>query len=238
MEEADGITVITPALRHVAPEHVPKIILAPGADEIPPLTPVERQAVRLSAGIADGERMVVYPGGMNSANQRDILDLYFAIDLLCRRGHSVKLVRTGDEAPQPVSDRFDAVRRERSVDLSRVTRARLIKLLAAADLLIQPGAPGDFDDFRLPSKLPDFFASGRPVILPRANLGLRVRDGEEALLLDRGDANEIAEKAALLLSDPIRAEAIGAAGRRFASTLSWQAGADALMKFYRRLGTL
>ena len=47
------------------------------------------------------------------------------------------------------------------------------QLLVAADILVQPdGSPGPFNDYRFPSKLPDFFASGRPVVLPKTNIGL------------------------------------------------------------------
>ena len=56
--------------------------------------------------------------------------------------------------------------------------ARLPALLRLADVLVQPGESNRFNTHRLPSKLPEFLASGRPVIMPRANLGLRaVRRG-------------------------------------------------------------
>ena len=43
--------------------------------------------------------------------------------------------------------------------------------LALADAFVQPGSPDDFNRYRLPSKLPEFLAMGRPVILPHCNLG-------------------------------------------------------------------
>ena len=59
--------------------------------------------------------------------------------------------------------------------------------LALADAYVQPGAPDDFNRYRLPSKLPEFLAMGRPVILPACNLGNELTDGENALLLREGD---------------------------------------------------
>ena len=106
-------------------------------------------------------------------------------------------------------------------------------VLRLADLFVQPGAPDAFNRARLPSKLPELFAAGRPVILPRANLGLEVDDGVEAALLDRGDGVEIADRAEPLLRDPARAAAMGAAGRRFAlRRLSWDRAAAGLEVFY------
>jgi glycosyltransferase involved in cell wall biosynthesis len=75
-------------------------------------------------------------------------------------------------------------------------------MLAAADVLVQPGWPGPFDDERIPSKLPEFFAMSRPVILPRTNLGLRVAHEQEAYVLDRADAEGMAEAIWRLKADP------------------------------------
>ena len=55
-------------------------------------------------------------------------------------------------------------------------------VLASTDILVQPGRADSFNDYRFPSKLPEFFASRKPVILPRTNLGLAVRDWSGALL--------------------------------------------------------
>ena len=66
------------------------------------------------------------------------------------------------------------------------------EILAAADVLVQPGIPGGFNDQRVPSKLLEYFAMGRPVVLPKTNLGLRVNHGGEGYVLLRCDAEGIA----------------------------------------------
>ena len=88
------------------------------------------------------------------------------------------------------------------LDLGFVSRDRLWDLLAAADVLVQPGGPSPFNDYRFPSKLPDFLACGKPVVLPATNIGRHLADGEEALLLRRGDAAEIFEAVRRLAGDP------------------------------------
>ena len=47
---------------------------------------------------------------------------------------------------------------------------------ALADVLVQPGRAGPFNDYRLPSKLPEFLSAGRPVVLPATNLARQLRD--------------------------------------------------------------
>ena len=76
--------------------------------------------------------------------------------------------------------------------------------LALADAYVQPGAPDEFNRYRLPSKLPEFLSMGRPVILPACNLGNELVDGEEALLLREGSALEIAARIENLLDAPER----------------------------------
>ena len=72
------------------------------------------------------------------------------------------------------------------IALGQVERRLLIDLLKSADLFVQPGRPGPFNDYRLPSKLPEFMAVGRPIVLPFANVGTRLRDGVDAMLLREG----------------------------------------------------
>ena len=90
-------------------------------------------------------------------------------------------------------------------DVGFIPRQRLWKVLAVADAFVQPGRSDAFNDYRFPSKLPDFLACGRPVILPATNIGRYLRDDVDALLLERGDADEIVE--AVRVWWPIRSSA-------------------------------
>ena len=79
-------------------------------------------------------------------------------------------------------------------------RASVPKLTAIADVLVQPGCANDFNDYRFPSKLPEFLAAGKPVLLPRSNLGRFLHDGVECVLLDQGNALDIASKLEALIA--------------------------------------
>src|SRR5205823_4875162 len=61
--------------------------------------------------------------------------------------------------------------RKYSVELGYVKHTEIGRVLSLADFLIQPGTADQFNEYRLPSKLPEFFAMGRPVVLPRTNVG-------------------------------------------------------------------
>lgn len=234
LSRADGVTAIAkPLLSYAA--GAPAHLLRPGCDPdelTPPLTSEQRIALLNRLGVPPHHRVVVYPGNLHAANRREMFSLYVAMQILRRRGLEVTLIRTGEDFSPAIDISFDHLRGRVSREVGRLPRRELMVLLRLADLFIQPGAPDAFNRSRLPSKLPELFATGRPVILPRANLGLEVRDGEEAAVLDRGDGVEIADRAEPLLRDAARAAAMGAAGRRFiVRTLDWGRSTEGLERF-------
>jgi hypothetical protein len=101
-------------------------------------------------------------------------------------------------------------------DLGLLPRNELPDLLALADVFVQPGELDPFEDLRLPGKIPEFLAMGRPVVMPDTNIAHLFRDGSDAVLLRTGSADEIATKCIELFLDPERANEIGRAGRRLA----------------------
>lgn len=71
----------------------------------------------------------------------------------------------------------------------------------------------------VPSKLPTYMASARPVIVsvnPESDAGALVRQADCGLLVPPGDPEALAAAIRSLLNDPARAAALGANGRRYA----------------------
>src|SRR5204863_4666592 len=93
-----------------------------------------------------------------------------AIGELNTRGIAAKLLRTGDDFYPFLSANEEWVRRY-EIKLGRVEWSVIPQILNAADVLVQPGRDDAFNSYRLPSKLPEFMAVGKPVIMPRSNLG-------------------------------------------------------------------
>lgn len=212
---ADGATVIVATLKEFVPPGLPCEVLEPGVDfgryRPQPADP----ALRRELGIDEAEKVVVLTGSNTFANEPEMRDLYEAVSLLNARGLPCRLVRTGlnTEAFQAsLPPRVGAFVK----DLGFLPKARLPALLALADVLVQPGKPGPFNDFRLPSKLPEFLSSGRPVVLPASNIGLELRDGIDALLLREGTPEEIAAACTRIFADPDLARTLAENGAAFA----------------------
>jgi glycosyltransferase involved in cell wall biosynthesis len=101
--------------------------------------------------------------------------------------------------------------------------------VAACDIGVAPfdvsaHAPLALGFYWSPLKVFEYMAAGLPVVAPRiARLEAIVRDGEEAVLYDPGDANGLADALARLMEAALRAR-LGAAGRaRVVSQFSWAA---------------
>lgn len=212
---ADGVTVIIDSLREGLPPELPMLTLPPGVDFALYHPRPADAAQRHALGLALNERVVVYTGSTTFANAPAVSALLRAVYQLRRAGLPVRLLRTGYH-PTEFSRDLDFDWTTFTIDLGFRPKSELPSLLALADVLVQPGSPGAFDDYRLPSKLPEFLASGRPVVMPAVNLGRQVNDGVEALLLRTGDATEIEAQCQRILTDPDLARRLGEAGQRFA----------------------
>lgn len=235
--EADGVTMIMDRLEKFVPPAVPRMILWPGADtEL--FFPRERDESFLeSLGVPPENIVLCYTGNVHSANAREVRSLYLAAAILSREGIPTTLVRAGtDYCPFLGPDEKWA--RAVSIDLGYVKHVEIPRVLSLADFLVQPGANDAFNEYRLPAKLPEFFAMGRPVLLPSTNIGRFVRHGEEAWVLAKGDALGIVEALQALRADGqarlrLSTGALGFCREHF----DWEKNAGTLERFYEQIQT-
>ena len=212
---ADAAVIIHDKLAVEVPPWVPRTTVMPCVDLEFFLPRPADPWLRKRYAIAENERVVVYPGGLNDFTRPGLIALCLAVGLINRQGTPCKLLRSGPVALDFVEQLpFDAA--AAIIDLGRLPRADLPGLLALADVLVQPGKPDAFEDLRLPGKVPEFLASGRPVLLPDTNIAHLLRDGVNAIFHRTGSPEEMAEKCLALFTDPGGAHEIGKAGRRFA----------------------
>ena len=232
---AAGVTMIMDRLERFVPAEVPKLILWPGADE-QLFHPRPRDPALLEQlGIPDGTAVLCYTGNVHSANGRDVRSLYLAAAMLDREGTPSRLIRTGrDFCPFLGPDEEWA--RRISIELGHVEYQEIPAILSLADVLVQPGADNAFNEFRLPGKLPEFFAVGRPVILPQTNVGRFVRHGEEAWVLPKVDALGIVDVVLQLRKDKALSERLAAGATEFCRQhFNWKKNTRALVEFYQQI---
>lgn len=236
LARASGVTVIMDKLREFVPAGIPVQTLWPAADarffHPQPFPAAFRKALTPEAG----STVLFYHGNVHAANAAEMRELYLAVLRLNEAGHAVRLIRCGldraDFIEPAVRAKIDAYVWE----LGLITHHHLPPLMALADIFVQPGAPDPFNDYRFPSKLPEFFAIGRPVILPRTNLGHALLHGTDAYILDRADAAGIAGAILTLRNNPELYEKLRLGAEACAARLfSWRRSATELANFYHKV---
>jgi glycosyltransferase involved in cell wall biosynthesis/SAM-dependent methyltransferase len=232
---ASGITAIVDRLLEFQPDGVPAEVVWPAFEpEIFTPDPGEPE-LRRRLGIADGDAVIVYPGNAHSSNAAEVRSLYLAVAAVNRAGRRLKLVRLGRDFVRLFEPELAEIRRH-VVHVPLQPRAEVGRYLRLADVLVQPGRVDAFNEYRFPSKLPEFLATGRPVVLPAANVGRFLEDGRECVLLEHGDALEIAAVVERLLDDDVLRATLGRGARAFAErSFSWEASAVKLRSFYDRV---
>lgn len=230
---AAGITALLDTLLEFKPLSVPGCVIWPSADEELEWALSPGMDFRREIGLNSEGYVVAYTGNVHSANRADVASLYIAIALLNRRGIPVKLVRTGIDHIPLFEPEGWKVMEQFVIQLGFVPRNDIPRVLSIADALVQPGGECAFNNYRFPSKLPEFFASGKFIVLGPSNLGKYVVDNVHCKLLKQGHAHEIAKILEDTLPDLSKRIALGTGAKSFAdANFSWQQNARRLSDFY------
>ncbi|MEO6789302.1 MAG: glycosyltransferase family 4 protein [Chthoniobacteraceae bacterium] len=236
LESASGVTFLIDRLSEFVPADKPQLMFWPAHnDRIFREMPLQL-GKRRSLGIADHEMVVAYVGNVTPANRDEVASLYLAVAILRRMGHPVWLVRTGTD----FTPLFEGAPGEISaavISLGQLqSHTEIPEVLGMADFLVQPGRANDYNDYRFPSKLPEFFSIGRPVLLPYSNIGRFVRDGVDAVVLREGHAMEIADRLAELIADPEKRVRLSRGALAFCREhFDWKKAAAAVTDFYGKV---
>ncbi|MDA8528818.1 glycosyltransferase family 4 protein [Opitutaceae bacterium] len=232
--ESKGVTTIIETLTSDLESSQPHITFWPAATAN--FNPRERNVeLRRKLGIPDEDTVIFYHGNIHRANAAEMTELYQAVQQLNETGLSTWLVRTGRDSPE-FSETAPEIPRNRLIHLGFVKRAKDLPIfMSMADMFVQPGSAGAFNDFRFPSKLPEFFAIGRPVILPKTNLGNQLKHLKHAYVVEDAHADAIAEALGRIKGDPSLSQQLSAGALLFAEkNFSWKLSAEKLADFYRQ----
>jgi len=235
LEEAVGVTALVDRLLEFKPPRIPGLEISPAAEGAIFRPQPPDDALRATLGLSAQTKVLVYHGNSHPANVAEMRSLYLAVAALARRGLDIVLLRLGADHAEVVPAALGELD-QYVVKVPFQPRERLPLYLALADVFVQPGRIDEFNAFRFPSKLPEFFAMGRPVILPATNVGLRIKDGEEGVLLHQGDALEIANAVERVITNPELSGRLAEGARRFYEReLDWKKSANSMLHFYESL---
>ncbi len=232
---ADGITVITEKLLDFVAADKRWHLLWPVID-LKKFSPrVNGSEVRKRLGISPDEFVLCYIGSVHAVNGPEVRSLYEAVARANSRGVKTTLLRTGRDTVEFLGKNGTELKKH-VLELGFVDMEQVPGLMAAADLLVQPGCADRFNSYRLPSKIPEFLASGKPVAVPAANIGLLLDNGSQAIILEKGDSCEIADLICTVSGNHPLQKRLAKAGRAFAKkSFSRKRIVGELVAFYRSL---
>ena len=215
LESADGITLIMDTLAEFVPKDKPSIVLWPIIRPEKYTIDFDQIKRKENFNIGKEDLVVAYTGNVHKSNIKEIRTLYLSIGHANRSGLPVKLIRTGKDYCTLLRPDEEWVKKY-SIELGFVKRDELLSCMAIADLLIQPGKPGLFNDYRLPSKIPEFLSIGKPVVLPNSNIARFLKNEEEAVVLQHGDIQELYNILKMFHGNKKLIEKLSTGGRQFA----------------------
>lgn len=176
--------------------------------------------------------MICYTGSVHKANAEEVRSLYLAIALLNQQGYNTFLVRTGYDGCEFLREDELWIKKY-SVELGHIDYKEIPRILSLAHIFVQPGYPNEFNNYRLPSKLPEFLAMGKPIILPATNLAYYLTHKENAYILPNADEIQISNAVKELLQDNELYHRLSTGSYEFAKVhLNWQENCQELKKFY------
>jgi len=235
ISQSSGVTALIDRLLEFKPASLPGQVFWPGYELDKKWDLPTNNTYRQKLGIADNETVILYPGNVHGSNRDEIFSLYLAVGLLARKHIRIRLVRTGTDYCELFDKTLDMLNNT-CIQLGVVPRKELPRIFSLSDILVQPGGSNAFNDYRFPSKIPEFFASGRPVLLPATNIGRFLTNNEQCIMLYSGNAIEIAEKLELLIQNPDLQRSVGKSGRLFAEhRLNWNVAVNIIHDFYKQI---
>ena len=232
LRSSAGVTALIKSLLEFRPINLPGLEIWPAAEKENFYPTSADPLLRRQLGLGDHSKVIVYHGNVHSANVLEVRSLYLAIAALWRAGVDIFIVRLGKDYVDPLSDAMREFE-QRIVHVPFQPREKIRHYLALADLFVQPGRVDEFNIYRFPSKLPEFLAMGKPVVLPATNVGCSLIHGENAYLLKSGDGLEIAGAIQSILSDAALSARLSSGALRFSEeNLSWASSGGKLADFY------
>lgn len=168
------------------------------------------------------------------AVQDGVLDLVELLTDARLRGAHLTVVGEGPLRPE-LERRLEAAgTRSRVTFTGRIPHGEVPRLLAAADICLDPAPCNPLNHGSTMIKVAEYLAAGRPLVAYDL-VETRRTAGGAALLARCGDAAHFAELVALLAADPDLREELARRGRARAPELVWERSEPALLAVYAGL---
>ncbi len=234
---ADAVVTICEGLRKALAPRVGRNtalhVVANGVDtnRFVPLAPQEQVRDRWNLR---GKRLVTYLGSFQP--YEGLATLIDAVPRLCARMPDAHVVIIGGQS-DALEQQVAALGVTDHVTFTgRVPHDEVEGLYSIADLMVYPRTRTRTTEITTPLKPLEAMAMARPALISDVGAMLElVRHDETGVIFRAGDADDLADKALSVLSDPTRAKKLGEAGREWVlSERHWPTLISSYQDIYRQ----
>jgi len=175
---------------------------------------------RASAAASPEPGMVLYAGSLGHVGELETLLRVFAG--VASRRRDARLTVLGDDMGTGRRGELERTARALNIDsmvefAGLIPRCDMPDRLARASVLVLPRAAGAFSTAGLPTKLAEYLATSRPVVVTAVgDIPRYLRDGQDAFLVPPGDEEAFRSRLEYVLEHPEAATAVGLQGRDLA----------------------
>jgi len=227
-EDATAVVTVTEPFRGLIAEKTSdpeKISLIPNGTTRLWIDGAKLEPDRRSLELPESQFLWTYAGNVGPAQ-----GLEAAVDAAAALGDEFRLLVLGDgPALGRLRERAQAAAPDRVVFRGQVAPEEAVRHLRASDALLVPLSGHPILRTFVPSKLFDFCAVGRPVIVAAAGEPARLSEAAGAAIpVAPDDADQLAAALRRLRGDPELRDRLGAAGRAFGASNRRERGIDRL----------
>lgn len=192
--------------------------------------PANRITVRRQLGVGIDTKLLITVGTLKAAKGHEFL-IRAASEIVSRHPDAHFLFVGDGELKRELQTQSQSLNLSDNIHFLG-NRSDVADLLAASDVFVLPSLWEG-----LPMALLEAMAAGKPIVATAVSGTKRVMIPDETgLVVPPGDASKLADTILRLVSDPVRAKAMGRAARkRVAKEFSAQKQADEHLALYRRL---
>jgi glycosyltransferase involved in cell wall biosynthesis len=234
LSNSKGVTALSTSLLKAIPDWLPRLHFWPAFEpsSISVYSEESISQLRKELNISDEDFIVSYTGNVHLSNVAEVRSLYIAVALVNRMGMPLKLVRSGcDHARLFTDDEWHWINKH-VICLGTIDLCQVFNIQKMSTMLVQPGLADTWNECRVPSKIPEYLASGRPVIVPKANIGHCLSHEDNAICLEKANAEQIALALLKWLPKRTKLNQIGSRGACFAAeVLNWDITVQRLLCF-------
>lgn len=235
---ADALTVISPEYRRKLRKKwpIPNYLLTPGVDLDRFSPQLHRDEKLLAKYRLQGKKVLLYGGSIAQFYEfSTVLDAFrkisknFPDTVLIQYGRNFMKQEIAEYLGKHGLD-------NRVILVGQIPHFQVPAFLSLGDILIQAGQDTIFNRHRLPSKIPEYLAMGKPVITFSCGIGEEFEHLVDVWKLHEGTVDELAQALESILSDENLQETLALGARKAAERLfSWPERVNHLVTIYNEV---